>query len=306
MLSTKLPKVQVGVVIGRFQVPMLHEGYYQLLDTVQKLHPKFVILIGIAEVPTTNKDPLDFEMRSQMLRRAYPNAIILPIKDHKSDEIWSKNVDKLISSVLLPNESVILYGSRNSFINSYRGNYSVQELQEIVPANGTEIREKISVLDSPDFRAGIIWATLHRFKNPIPTVDIIIFNPKHEYLLIQKPEQKQWMFPGGFTELNSESDEQDARREVMEETNVEVGTLRYLFSMNVSGDWRYKNLDEKIRTHVFEAPYIFGQLKAGGDDVEGGKVQWVPQANVHLYLDPVHIPLWEKYIQIKQQPTITA
>jgi bifunctional NMN adenylyltransferase/nudix hydrolase len=306
MLANKYQRSSIGVIIGRFQTPYLHKEHFELIESVRERSEKVIILLGVSPVPTTEYNPLDFEARKLMINDIVPRAIVLPILDDKSDEIWSKNVDNLIRTIALPGESVIIYGSRNSFISAYTGSFETQELQEIEETAATDLRTSLSVRESEDFRAGVIWATQHRFKNPIPTVDIVIYNDKNEILLIKKPGHELWMLPGGFTELTSESDEMDARREAREETNVEIGELRYIGSLTIDSDWRYKPLKEKIRTHLFEAMYIFGIPTAGGDDVEGGEVKWFPKAQVEKVLESVHDKLWKFYINKTNRPQIKA
>lgn len=91
-------------------------------------------------------------------------------------------------------------------------------------------------------------------------------------LLGRKPNEKLFRLPGGFAEIGSDSYEEDAIREVKEETNLEVLGLCYVGSTLVD-DWRYRNQRDKIKTLLFAVPNWRGVLKAG-DDLE--EIQWFP------------------------------
>ena len=66
------------------------------------------------------------------------------------------------------------------------------------------------------------------FKNPLPTVDIIIEmgeRPKSVVLVSRKNEPKGWALPGGFVDYG-ETLEQAAEREALEETGLALKGLR--------------------------------------------------------------------------------
>ena len=278
------PTADCGVIIGRFQVDKIHVGHEQLIDRVVDRHRKVVILLGISPLSNSINNPLDFEARKQMLMSAYPNVTVLYVKDVNNDEVWSKDVDSTLYDVLGPNQTALLYGSRDSFIRHYSGRWDTYELPDEHAKSGTEIRAEIAreAKDSADWRAGVIWASRNRYPVSYQTVDIAIFNPDYTQMLLgQKKGEPLWRLIGGFADPRSTSLEDDARREVMEEAGVKVENLEYVRSFEVD-DWRYANEPDCIKTALFVGTTTDDAFAA--DDID--RVCWFDLAE----LDPTHTP----------------
>lgn len=285
-------KAEIGAVIGRFQVDILHDAHRQLLTTICDRHDKVVVFLGVAAVSQSRRNPLDFDCRRLMIQELYPDIIVLPLRDCRTDEEWSEQIDAQLRIVSGPMQKVALYGGRDSCLPHYKGRHKIQELEDpdgIISVSGSMVRSRLSVKAqaSREFRAGAIWAASQHFPRVITTVDFAIIDwAKSRVLFAQKPKEDKWRFPGGFSEPSSTSFEHDVRREAMEETELEVGSPEYIGSFNVP-DWRYNGNVDKIRTLFFAAPYIFGAPVASDDisevrwmdfsDVIGSKFDIVPE-----------------------------
>lgn len=273
-----------GVIVGRFQVPELHDGHLELFRTVRSIHERVVVFIGLS--PTRNatrRHPLDFETRRRMIQAKFPEFSVMPLADKRTDVEWSQSLDNEIDK-LRDWGKVILYGSRDSFIPHYNGKYAPRELSLLNRANGTAIRDSLTntVKESYDFRAGIIYSSQNRRPHVYTAVDIAILhsgvNPiisgsaqiKTYVLLAQKSGFDMWRFPGGYSDPDSASFEADARREAYEETGLSLGNLEYITS-SIIKDWRYEKEEDKIKSMLFKG----WSLTLGGkaaDDIS--EVQW--------------------------------
>ena len=259
----------VGVIVGRFQVHELHEAHEHLIDSVVDKHNKVIVFLGLSPCRVTINNPLDFESRKQMILDKYPNVVVLYIKDSVSDKVWSKNLDSQIFDIAGCNESVVLYGGRDGFIKHYAGQFDTRELenQEIF-VSGTKVRKEVSVGAKSNgcFRRGVIWAAYNQYPKSIPTVDVAIWDENRERLLMaRKPDEEKYRFVGGFAQGGTY--EATARREVMEETHLEIGDITYLGSF-VIDDWRYKREQDNIVTLFFECKRVFGKPTPDDDICE--------------------------------------
>ena len=299
---TATPSTDVGVIIGRFQVHELHEAHRKLIDMVTEAHDTVLIFVGLSPLRGTTSDPLDFSSRKRMIQEAYPEINVYYIEDQWSDESWSKNLDYQIEKWTKPHQTVTLYGSRDSFIPFYHGKFPTFELHSDIWISGTEIRRRIAnnFMPTKDYRAGVIAASYDRFPGCYVTVDIAVMDwEKGNVLLVKKPREDAWRFPGGFSTPQTLSFEEDARREVMEETCVEADNYRYIGSCFID-DWRYQRSTDKIKTLFFVADYVCGRPD-GQDDVE--LARWVTLddlLNKRIKIVDEHGPLVElltKYIQ---------
>lgn len=263
---------QIGVIVGRFQVHKLHAAHKALIDGVQAKHKKVLIFLGVSPTTPSRRNPLDFKAREIMIRDSYPDVTVLPISDTKLDEVWSDDLDKLIR-LAEPYGNVMLYGSRDSFVIHYTGHFPATVLESKTFISGTDVRKNVSSswFDSPEFRAGVIYATSNCYKHVYPTVDIAIIRDNKEVLLAKKPNEKLLRFIGGFVDPSDRSFEDAAKREAAEETGLEVGNLTWVANFKVD-DWRYKSEDDKIITTLFSADYIFGAPRPQ-DDVS--ELEWV-------------------------------
>lgn len=285
-----VPTADCGVIVGRFQVAELHDAHRELVKGVLEKHAKVLVLLGVAPLVNTINNPLDFEARKQMLAAEFPELTILYVRDVNDDEAWSRSVDRIIRDFLSPTQTALLYGGRDSFISHYYGTFDCVELPEFGGSSGSDVRAELGRVakNSPEWRAGVIWASRNRFPVSFQCVDVAIFNPDYTKLLLgQKAYETAWRLIGGFADPASSSLEQDATREVAEETGTKVKDLRYVRSFQVD-DWRYRGEPDCIKTALFTA-WTEDEATAADDILH---VRWFDLAEVsprdQFRVMPVH------------------
>jgi 8-oxo-dGTP diphosphatase len=97
------------------------------------------------------------------------------------------------------------------------------------------------------------------YRNPLPTVDIIIELADGIVLIERKNEPLGWALPGGFVDYG-ESLENAARREALEETALSIGALKLLGC--------YSDPARDNRMHTISTVFVArgeGTPKAGDD-----------------------------------------
>lgn len=301
----KEKQYDVGVIIGRFQVPELHAGHKKLIETVISKHKRVLILLGVAQTLGTRDNPLDFTSRVGLFSeytKSNPNMIIQPVLDVPCDKIWSSNIDRIIQTNF-PISTVCLYGGRDSFIKCYNGAFDTYELPIIQNAEGTSLRKETGkvVIDTPDFRAGQIYQSQNQYPKLFSTVDIAVTRrqgKKFSVLMGKKAGYRGFTFPGGFVSPSDNSYEDAALRELFEEIKIEISALRYVGSFKIN-DWRYKG-DEKILTTFFQAEHLYGAATIVS---EFDEVCWLPvdAKPLEAHVDDSHEPLFENLMTFMKE-----
>lgn len=317
-------KPDYGVIVGRFQVNDLHDGQLELFSEVRARHNRVIVFIGVSPTEITRTHPLDFETRKKMIQGKFPEFTILPIKDVHSDKLWSEMLDAKIREVADYGD-VTLYGGRDSFIPHYKGEFKPRELNLHSTASGAQVRASLTnkVIDSSDFRAGIIYAANNMRPRVFPTVDIIIARQEYEkrrsplhvargipdsvmrikILLAQKPGETKWRFVGGFAEPLVKSYEEDAKREAYEETRLDINSLQYIGSTIIE-DWRYAKDPDAIKTMVFIG-WTATQLAEAHDDID--TVAWFDSEDITIAtIIPDHQPILQLFTKAMSNQMISG
>jgi 8-oxo-dGTP diphosphatase len=121
----------------------------------------------------------------------------------------------------------------------------------------------------------VCGAPVQIYRNPLPTVDIIIQVREKIVLIERKSEPYGWALPGGFVDYG-ESLESAAIREAREETGLDITTLRQFGA--------YSDPHRDPRQHNISFVFIAegsGDLQ-GGDDASDAAL---------FYLDDLPSPL---------------
>lgn len=262
-------KPSYGVIVGRFQVTDLTEGHMELFRQVRRNHKTVIVFVGVAPASLTQNHPLDFPTRKIMIQAKFPEFIVLPLRDTRDDESWSEQLDYAISGIADFGD-VTLYGGRDSFVPHYHGRFKPVELALSVDASisATDNRKEHSnkVLDSSDFRAGMIYAIHHLWPVTLMMVDVAILSyDRSEVLLARKPNENKWRFVGGHVEARKGSIEKNGRLEAMEEAGVDLIDQEYVGSAIID-DWRYRVSDRSVMTALF-AGRVSNMAAVAKDDV---------------------------------------
>jgi bifunctional NMN adenylyltransferase/nudix hydrolase len=284
---------KLGVVVARFQVPSLHIGHAHLLNEAAQGSDILLVILGHKINQPDIKNPLSLKVRQAMVRQVLASSgsgkqfLLGDVEDSPvSNEAWSIALDKHIQEHVDNLESdhnekieVCLYGSRDSFIKYYHGNYAHATIGEIEAVSGTEVRKKILSLTEDELtneqREGMVYAFRDIYPVGMSVVDVLLYKKEAgvtSVLLGRKKREVSYRLIGGFFDVASDESLEDAAlRELREEVgDVATKNLQYVTSKKVD-DWRYRDNQHKIVSALFVTEYISGEVTPQ-DDIE--EVKW--------------------------------
>lgn len=292
----------LGVVVARFQAPILTPAHRYLLEQVATRSSRVLVLLGTAPVPLTKRNPLDVSLRIRMVMDWWtaqfpdgPEVIVVPLHDRPSDVEWVAQVDQIIGAIAVGGPAVLYCGPDGAgpFYAAAGGKHPVEVL-DCAGGHASRIRAELLPRHSEDFRAGMIYALDRKMHGPFMAVDAIIRDVAENMVLLahKRDDGDKWRLVGGFVDLTDQSLERAIQREVREETGLEVSTPVYVGSCPVN-DWRYRGGPERIMTAVFQMDRVFG-ASIPKDDIDD--LRWVVPTTAHAMIHPIHQPLWEMYL----------
>lgn len=294
-----MSKRTLGVVIARFQAPSLTPAHRYMLEQVATRVGRVLVLLGVAPIPFTKRNPLEYSLRARMVmdwwEKQFPDREldlqVAPLLDRPTDSEWVAAIDQTISAMNINGPAMIFCGPDGAgpFYAAAGGRWPVEVL-DAAGGHASKVREEMGPQYTEGFRAGIVYAVERRLIGPCDVIDAIVFNTgRKEVLLGKKAEDGTlWRFIGGFVDLVDGSLEHAVQREVREETGLEIGPAQYVGSCHVE-DWRFRGGPERILTKLFAVERVFGSAKAR-DDID--ELRWFEVGKVAEALHPIHRPLW--------------
>ena len=283
---------RIGVIVGRFQEPELHPGHRYLIEQVLKRHDEVLIVLGVAYT-STSRNPLSYTMRKQMIESQFPkrNITFIPSESLPSSNAGRSGIiDERIRRAF-PGRDAVIYGSRTSIIHTYCGSFARKQIRTVYNGSATEIRKRVHVVDSPDFRRGVTYEVNHRKPIAYPSIDVAVVDNYKVLLVYKKSEDGKMRFPGVFFDRKlDESYEAAAARCVRKEIpGIETGYRQIIGSCKIK-DWRYYMTRDGVVTLLISMTYLKGR-PSPGKGVDGAT--WVDMHELPSVLVEAHLPLGE-------------
>lgn len=109
----------VGLICGRFQT--FHKGHEKLVDTGLMLCDRLLILIGSSQECGTERNPLNINTRTKMLKTVYednPNIMIYGLADLTNENDicpeWGRYLLENVDRYIYKNPDAMIYGNDES------------------------------------------------------------------------------------------------------------------------------------------------------------------------------------------------
>lgn len=124
---------------------------------------------------------------------------------------------------------------------------------------------------------------------------VIVVNEAGEILLQHRSDNHHWGLPGGSMELG-ESFEETARREVLEETGLEVGKLELFYvHSGQKAFYEYPNGHQVyVAAVIYTTREFTGEVRV--DEDESLAIRWFLPAEVPTHLNPLDKPVIEAFL----------
>lgn len=153
-------KPKYGVFIGRFEP--FHKGHEYTPRKIQEDGLIPVILVGSAQESGTEKNPLSYAERRDIISTVFPVSIIAPIVDSYSNTLWMSGVEQVLATISSNKEDFVFYFhdkpedtydivyKEETYANcSYSKIFEVEGYKVVkvplsdIPISGTAIRSKL-------------------------------------------------------------------------------------------------------------------------------------------------------------------
>lgn len=237
-------KQNIGVFIGRFQVPTPHAGHRHVLLQAANLTNKLIVLIGSANACPSIKNPWDIRYRMDEMHRflksaGVKNFEVFPLNDYiYSDSQWQTDVRQTIELATSPDDQIILFGNTKPDTNYLKWfpEWKYVEVNSTHVVSATDIRKAMFENCDPLLPTNIqeeydyFQSEATKFKDyPYPETisfncaDMLVECAGHVLLIERKhtPGKGVFALPGGFKN-RSEAFIDAAFRELFEETGIKV------------------------------------------------------------------------------------
>ena len=202
----KEKKYDIGVIVGRFQVPTLDTEEQNIFDyCIAQNFKTNIVFIGLPpdSIKATKNNPLDFDARRRMIDDSYNDMFkIYYIKDEKYDGVWSKKLDELIKGF----KGTPLILGTTECCKKYYGEFDFKVFESKRRVNSESYLRELAgkkVLSNEAWRAGAIWATQNRYDTAYPTVDCLIIDGPEAWMG-RKGYESKLRFIGGFADVSKD------------------------------------------------------------------------------------------------------
>ncbi|MBO4326396.1 MAG: adenylyltransferase/cytidyltransferase family protein [Clostridia bacterium] len=162
-----------GLIVGRFQI--FHKGHEQIVRTALKLCSKVLILIGSSQESGTEKNPLSYEQRRDMILAVFGASadrgrlIIAPLPDIGVGNVpaWGRYVLSKAREALGDAPDLLVSGREERRLGWFDGceeNVSELYLPKTVDISASQMREWLISGDSASWRQYSPSALKGRFR----------------------------------------------------------------------------------------------------------------------------------------------
>lgn len=195
-MDSEMNKVyDTGLLVGRFQT--FHKGHQKLVDTGLMLCDRLLVLIGSSQECGTERNPLNINTRTEMLRTVYPTdrVMIYAIPDLTDENDirpeWGDYLMEAVDRYIYKAPELMIYGNDDSRSKWFSKEAIINTSEFIInrgaiPISATMLRELMVKNDRKEWMKWVdpkLHKMYDRLRNELMTVP---FYQEMEHKLILK------------------------------------------------------------------------------------------------------------------------
>lgn len=182
-MDSEMNKVyDTGLLVGRFQT--FHKGHQKLVDTGLMLCDRLLVLIGSSQECGTERNPLNINTRTEMLRTVYPTdrVMIYAIPDLTDENDirpeWGDYLMEAVDRYIYKAPELMIYGNDDSRSKWFSKEAIINTSEFIVnrgaiPISATMLRELMVKNDRKEWMKWVdpkLHKMYDRLRNELMTV----------------------------------------------------------------------------------------------------------------------------------------
>ncbi len=255
--------MKFGVVIGRFQAPIIIGGHRTILQAAAKDNDELIIFIADNEIPFSHSNIIPYEIREALLADFIKSSINKTVHFYKlDDQKYASYIQAAIDHVLAVHYDVgktneaTLYGGPGNFAERYSGIMKVKLIEKVNLGPSAEQARSVAYNHmnySATFCSGIIKAIRQRepiCHNYVISVAIGDNGRENQILVEQNERMKRLILPTfevvkRFDNLIHQSfaELRDIVPNIVLSTGTQMGSVRV-------DDWRFRDSDDFCYYHM--------------------------------------------------------
>ncbi len=254
--------MKIGVVVGRFQTPMLTVAHKQLLKEANDENDRVVVFIQQKYVNLTDDSPLPYDIREYLVANFCHEHLdkavdILPLIEQKYMSVLLATIDENLMELHGYKSDYTLYTKKGS---NYTGLCKVKEFDINQMHSSASLREAACETSRKCFRTlnGIVATSI--YQKPV-VHNFVVGLIKQENGILVERRHKKFNLPTVELTVSDDTMEEALENYIFASNPLaRITNSDYVKGFKIA-DWRFRNCNDTAYYHLFTSRWLSGDLK---------------------------------------------